>query len=360
VTNPAPNLSNFGKQPSKSDETQDLKASFASISELEPLSTAVLSAWPMERWRDCGVVVGCSGGADSVALAITLCALRVDVREKSASQGTLRLVHVNHGLRGEASDGDEQFVRELAVRLGLEFHVERLSGRAGDEATLRTARESIFSEHAHAIGARYVAVGHTADDNAETMLHHLFRGTGPAGIAGIAPFRPLGAEAVLVRPMLNVRRDMIRDVLKRNHIAWREDASNSDTHYSRNWIRHELLPLVESRYPNAVDRIANAVSLQREWRAYIERQALQWLDEHRLLSPEGEVWLRRNSTSDSVLIVEAIQHVWRQLHWSRMDMTMTHWNRLAQSIQSVRVERYTLPGSVDVSADEHVVRLQMT
>ncbi len=325
------------------------------------MAECVRSAWPTERWRDCGVVVGCSGGADSVALAITLCALRNHASFQTAPLGFLKLVHINHGLRGVASDGDEQFVSELAGRLGLEFYAVRLSGLADDEATLRTAREMAFSEHAHAIGARYVAVGHTADDNAETLLHHLFRGTGPAGLAGIAPFRPLGSDAVLVRPLLTASRVEIRNTLQRLGLAWREDASNADTRYTRNWIRHELLPLVESRYPDASQRIANAASLQREWRLMIERQASQWLDEHEdehaVVSCADEVHIRRGTTAPSNLIIEALQQLWRRAHWPRIDMTSGHWKRLAQTIISSEHERYTLPSSVDVVAGETHVRI---
>ncbi len=342
----------------ETEETSNLTSLVVSISDIAPLAECVQSAWPAERWRDCGVVVGCSGGADSVALAITLSALRNHPASQGAPLGFLKVVHVNHGLRGDASDGDEQFVSELAGRLGLEFHVVRLSEIADDEASLRSAREAVFSDYAHSIGARYVAVGHTADDNAETMLHHLFRGTGPAGLSGIAPFRPLGSDAVLVRPMLAARRVEIRSTLHRLGIAWREDASNTDTRYTRNWIRHELLPLVESRYPDAVPRVANAASLQREWRLMIEQQASQWLEKYQVPTSADEVHIRRGATAESTLIIEALQQVWRQANWPRIDMTSVHWKRIAQSIVSSEQERYTLPGSVDVVVYETLVRMR--
>ncbi len=322
----------------------------------------ISQVWPPPRWLDCRVIVGCSGGADSVALAVALAKLRQNAVDCSSTPnrttGSLTLLHVNHGLRGNESDGDETFASELAQRLGMGFQSFRLAGDVADEAALRSRREAIFAEFAHASGSRYVAVGHTADDNTETVLHHLFRGTGPAGLAGIAPFRPLGAEAVLVRPLLAIRRHELREWLRSAEIPWREDSSNEDTRYTRNWIRHELLPAVEAKYPGASGRIAATIAIQRDWRSVIERLAHQWLEEHQVSFDHTHcTTLRRGAGADPTVVIEALQQIWRRMLWPRSAMAAGHWQRVAESILSQEFHRYTLPGRVQVDASEAKVTL---
>ena len=195
-----------------------------------------------------------------------------------------------------------------------------------------------------------MAVGHTADDNAETILHHLFRGSGPVGLAGIAPFRPLGADAVLVRPLLGIRRGVLRDWLTQLGIKWREDSSNDDVRYTRNWIRHELLPLVESRYPGATGRVAVAGVLQRQWRDVIERMATEWLSQHELATTPDRITLRRDTEAEATVVIEAAQQVWRRMLWPRVAMTTEHWQRIAGAIITLAPASLSLPGSVQLEA----------
>ncbi len=310
---------------------------------------AIEIAWPADRYRDCGVWVGCSGGADSVALALALAELH------RGGSGFIGLVHVNHALRGAESDADEECVKELSERLAVRFHSVRLAGNSADEASLRSQREAAFSGLAHASGARYVAVAHTADDNAETVLHQLFRGTGPAGLAGMQVFRPLGQDVVLARPLLQVRRHQLRQGLQQRGVSWREDASNDDTRYARNWIRHELLPLVESRYSGATARIAATANAQRDWLESIERQAADWLASKRLsgdgsLILQGEVF-QQGDAADMCIVIDALRQLWRANAWPRGSMSALHWHRLAATIAGTQTERYTLPGEIDVVAN---------
>ncbi len=325
------------------------------------LLSSVCEAWPPSRWLPCGVLVGCSGGADSVALALAMATLRQQAVAHSGDEprptGSITLVHVNHGLRGEESDADERSVCELAARLEFPVHTIRLDGHASDEATLRNRRYTVFNELAHASGARYVAVGHTADDNAETILHHLFRGSGPAGLAGIAPQRFLGSDAVLIRPLLAIRRHIVRNWLTEHNVVWREDSSNHDTRYTRNWIRHELMPLVESRYRGAAGRIASAGEHQREWRKTMERLAIQWLAEHELAGDLGCLVIRQGPSAPQSVVIEAVQQCWRRLMWPRIAMTSDHWQQVAHTILSAEARRYTLPGNIQAHADSHALRL---
>ena len=180
-------------------------------------------------------MVAVSGGPDSVALLDVLSELapRLDLH--------LAVAHVHHGLRAEA-DADAEIARAHAERLGLEYFLERVSVRAappweGLEAEARRARLAALEARARAIGAQRIATGHTADDQAETVLMRLFDGAGPRGLAGIA-----FARGRLIRPLLASRRADVLAHLGGRGLAWAEDASNRDPRIRRNRIRHEVLP----------------------------------------------------------------------------------------------------------------------
>ncbi|MEM6472595.1 MAG: tRNA lysidine(34) synthetase TilS, partial [Planctomycetota bacterium] len=215
------------------------------------------ASWPSKNRRSVGVVVGCSGGADSIALLRCL----AEIRNQVGGEGFLVAAHFNHRLRGEASDGDERFVSDAASVLNVSFVSEsnQSGGGAFDEATLRNQRYAFFRNTLQRTGARYLALAHSADDNVETVLHHFMRGTGPAGLTGMSAFREFGpgdeSDFIIARPLLRCRRELIRAALREREQSWREDASNTDDRYSRNWIRRQLLPLIESRYPVAIESI---------------------------------------------------------------------------------------------------------
>lgn len=211
------------------------------------------------------VVVAVSGGADSVAL---LSALR-DLAGRADRQWRLSVAHLNHGLRAEADD-DEQFVRQLAERWSLPCAAARrdIAGEAanlgrGIEATARLVRYDFLTATARQCGAVAVAVGHHADDNVETVLHRIVRGTHLRGLAGMRPSRMLSDSPVrLVRPMLSCRRRDVEAYCRRAGLEWRTDHTNADVRYRRNFIRHELLPLMRDklnpRVDEAIQRLAVA------------------------------------------------------------------------------------------------------
>ena len=165
-----------------------------------PLELKLAAAWPPSDWADVTVLVAVSGGGDSVALLRAMTAL------ETGGQGRICVAHLNHQLRPDA-DEDERFVVELSRRLGVACEVERvavdrLAAQAGDglEAAARSARYRFLEQAAGRLGARFVATAHTADDQAETILHRIVRGTGVRGLAGMARVRPLG-HATLIRPL---------------------------------------------------------------------------------------------------------------------------------------------------------------
>jgi tRNA(Ile)-lysidine synthase len=210
------------------------------------------------------VLVAVSGGADSVAL---LHALRRLAPELALS---LAVAHVHHGLRPEA-DADAELVEALCRAWALPATVARISVVAGTsiEAAARAARYAALTREAERVGAQRIAVGHTADDQAETVLMRVLEGAGPRGLAGIPPVR-----GRVIRPLIEVRRVEIVAELERAGLAWREDASNRDPRFLRARVRHQLIPhLRESYNPAIVDALVRVASLARAWVDRVEAEA---------------------------------------------------------------------------------------
>ncbi len=231
-------------------------------SHLERFANRYPSLKAASRW---GIAI--SGGADSTALALAAGELGRD----------LTLLHVNYGLRGVESDGDEAFVR------GLGFGAEVLRPRVenASEEHLRRLRYEWFA------GFDFpVLTGHTRDDQAETVLHRLLRGTGPGGLAGIQP----NLDGRVYRPFLELTRAELRSYLAERGQSWREDSSNLDLQYRRNYLRHELLPrIVENVNPAAGAALARLAAVARdeeEWLGamctdllphFVHREGVGWI-----------------------------------------------------------------------------------
>jgi tRNA(Ile)-lysidine synthase len=213
------------------------------------------------------VGVAVSGGADSVGLLLLLMELRKQLGV------VLSVAHFNHKLRGRHSEADEKFVAKLAEKCGLAFHAGRgdiaaraKSKRANLEDTARRARYEFFAHLVEDGRVDKVAVAHTADDQAETVLAHILRGTGLAGLGGIHP-----VVGKVVRPLLGVRRAELRAYLKSKKQTWREDATNRDTTRMRARIRKKLMPLLEKQFqPAVVEHLATLAELAREDEAFLD------------------------------------------------------------------------------------------
>jgi tRNA(Ile)-lysidine synthase len=208
------------------------------------------------------VVAGVSGGADSVALLRALHRLGI----------SCTVAHLNHGLRGAASDADEQFVRELAGELNLplaagqaDVRARAESGGLSIEMAARQARHEFFAEFGEAV----IALAHHADDQVETFLLRLARGAGIDGLSGM-PFRQDVGPLRLVRPMLEIPRKAITAWLEENGFAWREDATNTDEAFLRNRVRHRILPLLEKELnPKFREAVLRTMTLLRDENAWM-------------------------------------------------------------------------------------------
>jgi len=213
----------------------------------EPCSPPALIAAAIAREAMAGagarIGVAVSGGADSVCLLASLVQLAAEHR------WDLVVLHLNHGLRGAEADADALFAASLASKFGLPCVAELQPVEPGPnwEGRARRARLDFFARQAKALALDCVATGHTQDDQAETVLMRLLRGASPESLAGIQPVTSSG----LIRPMLDVTHQAACDWLRTKGIGWREDATNANTEYTRNWLRHDVLPLLETRYAAA-------------------------------------------------------------------------------------------------------------
>jgi tRNA(Ile)-lysidine synthase len=214
------------------------------------------------------ILTAVSGGADSMFLLHALLTLRNSFRI------TVAAAHFNHQLRDEAA-ADEDFVRNWCAANNVPFYsghgdvtAQAAANGTGIEETARTLRYAFLTATAEQIGAERIATAHHADDNAETILHHLIRGSGLHGLTGIAPIR-----GKLIRPLLTVERREIEDYLTRHHIPHVEDATNQDTAYTRNYLRQEILPRFKALNPNLAQRLWESACQFRREDAYLDQQA---------------------------------------------------------------------------------------
>jgi tRNA(Ile)-lysidine synthase len=316
----------------------------------------------LARWRDRGAgatwVVAVSGGSDSVGLLRVIHALAPGLKLR------LSVAHLDHGVRGAAARADADFVAGLAEALGLlldrgQWQPERTSHF---EADARRARYAWLVEVARGRGATAVAVGHTRDDQAETILHRIVRGTGLRGLAGIPPRRRLAEGLTLVRPLLKVGRDEIRAYLASLGQPYRDDASNADISRTRSRIRHDLLPRLAGEYnPRVAEALvrlsALASTLQRGLEATLAAQ-----EQAVLISIKPEMVLIKHPVfldSPRFLHAEILRRLWRRAGWPEAGMSAQRWERLAALTRQNGV-RASVGGGVELVTDELFVVLSRT
>jgi tRNA(Ile)-lysidine synthase len=209
-----------------------------------------------------------SGGADSTALLLLVHA--ANTLPRNALGVGLSAIHINHGLRGAESDADQAFVEALCQSLQIPLHLRPVetaayatSRRETIEEAARNLRLRAFQSLLDSGAATHILTAHTLDDQAETVLMKLLRGAWLEGLAGIAPVLPLG-RGTLLRPLLTLRRTELRTYLEASKQPWREDSSNADEAFTRNRLRHAVLPLLREENPRLDHTLANLAELARE------------------------------------------------------------------------------------------------
>ncbi len=277
------------------------------------------------QWPD-GVaclLVGVSGGADSMCL---LQLLRQCAEEK---QFCLEAVHVHHGIRGKEADLDRDFVEEQCRELSVDFHVvhvnalelaERDSRSLEDAA--RELRHAALRKVATQVGADAIVLAHHREDQAETVLFHLLRGAAGDGLCGMWPYRN-----GLFRPLLDVSARDLRHCLAENHWLWREDATNRDEAYSRNALRHVLLPMVkETLRRDPVGPLTRFAKLQREDQAFLAILGEQAAQKVKLSGTKGNAVFEIPPFSElpSALARRVVLLAWERATGKRTDLELVH------------------------------------
>lgn len=309
------------------------------------------------------VVVGVSGGADSVAL---LCGLRALSPPSSIE---LHAAHLNHGLRPGSAEEDAEWTRALCRRLDVPIVVDQIDVRHralaegwNIEEAARICRYEFFERTARAVGSTRVAVAHTADDRVETVLHHLFRGTGLAGLRGIKVFRALADGITLVRPLLGIRRKAIENWLAEIGQDYRTDATNADESRTRNRIRHTVLPWLEKEFgPQVRESLLRLSEQADELQSTFEAAADLLLES--ILADDSPDICRLDvaglNGQPRHLIRETFVALWKRKRWQRQRMGFEDWDRLYRLVKDGG-GRLVLPGSIEASRRGTLIVLRKT
>jgi tRNA(Ile)-lysidine synthase len=300
-------------------------------------------------------IVAVSGGPDSVALAH----LSVGLLQDGKIEGLI-FAHLNHRLRGGESEADEVFVQDLGNRwrigdLKLRCMTTRIdiaalaeAERGNLENIARRERYRWLTQLARDEGAAWIATGHSADDQAETVLFRLLRGSGVLGLGGMAECRSLDHGVSLLRPLLAVRRRELLDYLSEIKIPYRVDSSNRDARFTRNRLRLELLPQLQEQYnPAIVEVLCQLAEQAKELHAEVAEHASQLLREAEL--PRAGPMLVFSAdclqAASANLIREMFRLVWQREGWPMGEMDFEHWRRLAEIVAGTGAGR-DFPGRI--------------
>jgi tRNA(Ile)-lysidine synthase len=340
-------------------------------SDSDPFERRLARTWPVNRWADLTTLIAVSGGADSMALAQSLRAIR-----PLDAVGRLILVHFNHRLRANESDADEAFVvtwshqsglplivgrssEPISTTYGLDLRVatspfvspKRVNPKQGhSENSWRRARYAFFEYAAGLVGARYLATAHTADDQVETVVQRIVRGTGIAGLAGIPFARRINDALTVIRPLLGVSRRSVEGYLARQRLPFRTDSSNASVDFQRNRVRHETLPALArlvGRDPRAA--ILNLAKAAREVQAGLIQRVLEGFDRciqidtaQQKVMIRGPMILKQPAAEQR----ETLALLWRQMGWPLEGMGRRQWRQLIEAVAGKVGATNMLPGGI--------------
>ncbi len=313
-----------------------------------------ISSEKLNRRLKCGVLLAVSGGADSVAM------LRICVERRSADS-ILAVAHVNHDLRGDESEEDARFVRALADRFALPYFEHRIEKRdwsldetGSRESAARNIRYDFLTKTALENGLRHIATAHTKNDQVETVLHRILRGTGIAGLAGIPAVRPLNDAVSLIRPLLDVSREEIVDYLADLGQPYRIDSTNATPDFTRNRLRLELLPKLRAEYnANLDDALGRLAELAGDVQAILDEKTATLRRECVIFVSETEIRLNRSRLvrESPFAVRELLVSLWKELDRPLRRMGFEEWNVLENEIRVPRTPRLQLPEGVEITVD---------
>ncbi len=284
-----------------------------------------------------GVMLAVSGGRDSMALLHGVARLRSDLNLPQ-----LVAAHLNHGLRGYAGRQDAELVRTACSAMNVpiviheceEGQLEQAS-RGSIEEAARIARYEFLQAAAEEHGIPVIATAHYAADQSETVLHNILRGTGLRGLRGMPERRRLSESVELIRPMLNIADSTIAEFVQLHGIPFATDASNVDTRFTRNRIRHSLLPQLQTDFnTNVAEALIGLAAQTQELLQSLDVIAEALLTEAVL--DQTQEFCRMNATQLQLQPESIVRHaltvLWQQQNWPRREMNRSHWNRLTAMI----------------------------
>ncbi len=322
----------------------------------EPLVDALHQALKALKVASARLLVAVSGGADSVALLRGLHELArpFDLQ--------LMIAHYQHGLRATA-EADAVFVQSL----GEVLHIPVILGRAdaadvpltGIEAWARNVRYQFLQTTAEQHACPIVMTAHTVDDQVETVLHHLFRGTGLSGLAGIPRERALSERCRLIRPLTSVWRAEIEAYLASVGQQFCLDETNADLQFRRNWLRHQLLPLIRTAYPEASAAIWRLSQHAAEATETLDSLADSWLNQAIMEAVDELVILDAQVLQDcpDFLLRTVLVRLWTRQNWPRQGMTAESWEQAAHVVRGT-VRATHCPGGGEVRRDRDRVAMR--
>jgi len=311
------------------------------------------------------VLLAVSGGADSTALLYTVQALK----SEGIIGAELVCAHINHRLRGSAADGDEEFVVNQAAKLGLEIRVRRVDVRAfarrnklSIETAARELRIGSLVEIAKECNCSLIATAHQKDDNAETVVHRMLRGTGIRGLGGIWPMRVFGNGSKFARPMLCVGRREILEYLRQRGLKWREDHTNAECTYTRNYIRHRLLPALQADCTaSIVEQLSElSQSAHKYYDLVCSRADAVWSGS--VHSVEGRIVLDLGMFRGEAepVKVELVRRALAAVGCGEREMTRKHYERMLQlAKKNVGGGKVGLPGSFEARREYGMLVFEM-
>jgi len=333
---------------------------------LKSITAACEAVVPALLWRQHRCLVAVSGGADSVTLFRVLVHIASENPEFDVSK--IIVGHVDHAVRGADSQADRMFVQRLAGEFGAGFVATRLDletllgqRETVSEDLLREARYKSLKKMAQDNDARYLFTGHHLNDQAETILFRIFRGTGLAGLKGIPAIRRDG-WLTIVRPLLKVPKSVILEALDSLQQPFCTDATNTSSDFGRNFLRNEILKSahdyfglpVEEAIARLADHAGDAIALEAHLvKEYFTRFPLQ-------ADPDGVVLPTGSLASEPKSLVRAILiHTWQQRDWPVSQMTFDRWQGLAERVSTASSTLYVdnLPGNLRFEADQDTIKI---
>lgn len=287
------------------------------------------------------VVVGVSGGADSVALLLVLQAMQSELDLQ------LYVVHINHGIRAEATE-DAEYVRGLCLELGVPFYlfeadIPKLAKEQGltEEEMGRVYRYQCFEEVLKQVNGNKIAVAHHMDDQAETLLFHLARGSRLAGMEGMRPV----TDDRIIRPLLGCRKEELINWLKQKQVSWREDITNEDNIYARNNIRNQVVPVLEQVNAQAVAHMAEFAEEMTAYRACFQKAVDAYVDEHVSLVSQTRCECNREHLlqQQMILVKSVIYEMLVKVCGCKKDIGNIHVSAVYELLQKQSGKQLSLP-----------------